>query len=40
MRNASKTLVGKSEGNKKPEDLGVDGRIIFKWILEKQVWRA
>jgi hypothetical protein len=39
MRNAYKILVGKREG-KRPEDLGVDERVILKWILAKWVWRV
>jgi hypothetical protein len=27
------------KGRNNLEDLGVDGRIIFKWILEKYEWR-
>jgi hypothetical protein len=26
-------LAGKCEGKKRLEDLGVDGRILLKWIL-------
>jgi hypothetical protein len=33
-RGAYKVFVGRSEG-KKPEDLGVDGKIILKWICRK-----
>jgi hypothetical protein len=36
MRNAYKILVRKSEGKRPLADLGVDGRIILKSILEKQ----
>jgi hypothetical protein len=36
MRNAHNILVGKSEGKRLLEDLGVDERIIFAWILRKQ----
>jgi hypothetical protein len=31
-----KILVGKTEGPDHSEHLGVDGRIILEWILEKQ----
>jgi hypothetical protein len=34
-RNAYNILVGKSEGKNHLENLGVDGRIILKWILNK-----
>jgi hypothetical protein len=39
--NSYKILVGKSERKNHSEDLGVDGRIILEWILQKQsgkVW--
>jgi hypothetical protein len=32
---AGKVFVGTLEGKNHLEDLGVDGRIIFKWILKK-----
>jgi hypothetical protein len=32
MRNAYNILVGKTDGKKPPEDLGVDGRIILECI--------
>jgi hypothetical protein len=35
MRNAYNILVGKHEGKRKLEDLGVDGRIILELILGK-----
>jgi hypothetical protein len=35
MKNAYKTLVGKSEGRISLEDLGVGGRTILEWILEE-----
>jgi hypothetical protein len=36
MRNSFKFLVGNPEGKRPLEDLGVDGRIISEWILQKQ----
>jgi hypothetical protein len=38
--NAYKVLVGKQEGKNRFENLSVDGKIIFKWILKKQDGRA
>jgi hypothetical protein len=32
MRNSHKILFGKLEGKRPLEDVGVDGRIILKWI--------
>jgi hypothetical protein len=32
---AYKVWIGKSEGKNHSGDLGVDGRIILKWILGK-----
>jgi hypothetical protein len=40
MRNAYKVLVGKAEGKKPPEDLGLDGTIILEWILGEQGGRV
>jgi hypothetical protein len=37
IRNAQRTLVGRPERADHLKDLGVDGRIILEWILEKQV---
>jgi hypothetical protein len=36
-RGAYRILVGKHDGKRPPEDTGVDGRIILKYILEKWV---
>jgi hypothetical protein len=30
-------LVGKPEGKRPLEDIGVDGKIIVEWILEKLI---
>jgi hypothetical protein len=35
MRNAYAFIVRKSVGKNHSEDLGVDGRIIFIWVLGK-----
>jgi hypothetical protein len=35
MRNAYKIPLGKCERKNHSEDLGVDGKIILKWFLEK-----
>jgi hypothetical protein len=32
-RGVYRVLVGKPEGNVNVEDLGVDGKIILRWIL-------
>ena len=34
-RDAYTVLVGKPEGRRHLEELGVDGRMILKWIFEK-----
>jgi hypothetical protein len=38
MRNAYKILAGKPEGRDHSEDLGTDGRIIFRVDLGEIVW--
>jgi len=41
MRSAYKILVGKPEGKRPLEDLGIDRRIILEWALDKwggKVW--
>jgi hypothetical protein len=41
MRNSCRILVGELEGKDNLEDLGIDGRIILRWSLEKwglKVW--
>jgi len=35
MRNAFKIIVRKCEGKRPLKDLGVDGKIMLQWILEK-----
>jgi len=35
LRNAYKILIGNPEGRDHLGELGVDGRIILKWILKK-----
>jgi hypothetical protein len=35
MTDTRKVLVGKLEGKRHPEDLGVDGNIILEWIVGK-----
>jgi hypothetical protein len=35
MSDAYRIVIGKLEGKKHSEDLGVDGRIILKWIVGK-----
>jgi hypothetical protein len=35
MRNAYRIFIGKPEGKRPFGDLGVDGRIILKWIFQK-----
>jgi hypothetical protein len=34
-RGAYRAFVGKPEGKNHLEDLGIDGRIILKWIFER-----
>jgi hypothetical protein len=39
MRNAYKIWLESLKGRDHSEVLGVDGRIILKWTLDKYVWR-
>jgi hypothetical protein len=34
-RNTFNILIGKPEGKRHMQDLGVDGRIILEWIIGK-----
>jgi len=40
MRNTCKILVGDPESRDHSEDLGVDWRIILKWISRKLGWEV
>jgi hypothetical protein len=38
MKNAYNILVGKLERRQQSENLGLDGRIILRWIVGKCDW--
>jgi hypothetical protein len=40
VRNAYRFWSDNLKGRDHLEDLGVDGRIILEWILEKLVWEV
>jgi hypothetical protein len=40
MRNTHKMVVGNVERKNHSGNLGIDGRIILEWVLEKQVFRS
>jgi hypothetical protein len=40
LKNVYKILFGRPEGRDHSEDLGIDGKIILEWILEKQDGRV
>jgi hypothetical protein len=40
MRNVYTILVGKPEEKNHLEDLGIDRRIILKWIFEFGMWNG
>jgi hypothetical protein len=39
IKNPYRILVGKPEGKNHLQDLGVDGKMILKWILQELVMR-
>jgi hypothetical protein len=40
IKNATQFWLKRLRGRDHTEDLGLDGRIALKWILQKQDWRV
>jgi hypothetical protein len=40
IKNAFSILVGKPKGRDHSEEVGIDGRIIFRWIVKERGWEV